>query len=337
MIKEPKFSRFAVVFNIFIYTLIASHICFSSLVMKKMGNSAWIAYLIYALFCFLFFIFYKPKNINIDKTSLFIKIMIFLYVILKVAIIIYFATTIISIWFYPKTDQYIFVFVFFLLISFLATRKDYIIISLGFMLGIGLILFFITALSMKTPHDLGLLLPLEIPNRNILKIFYLLMLPLDNIFYLFYQDSYQKPLNKWHLIIPTALAMIISSLTIIDAYTIVTYKYYQGLYMPSITRYFLHTGEQYFQHLDLILAYVTFTLAIYKSSFFLKAIKKIMCPSYRFKNILGYLGVILSFLITLLFIKNSTFPEPFMQFSSIIIIFLTIIVLYKKEREKQNA
>ena len=338
MTKELKISRLAVVFNIFTYTLIASNICFSSIVMKKTGYSAWIVYLIYALFCFIIFFFYKPNpNYNISDSSIIVKLLIYLYVILKIAVILYITTTIISIWFYPKTDQFIFIIIFYILICFIASRKDYIILGLGVILGIGLVLFFLTALSMKTPHNFGLLKPFEMPDKNFFKVFYLLMLPLDNVFYLFFQDSYQKPLNKWHLIIPTLLAMLISALTIIDAYTIVTYEYYQDLYMPSITRYFLHTGDQYFQHLDLILAYITFALSTYKSAFFLKTLRKTINNQNKTTNAILYIAVIFSFTVTFILVKDSKLLETLLEYSSILIVLISIFILYgrKKTDEKQ--
>ena len=329
MQKYQKITPIMLFLNIIVYGYISIDLCTTSFVMKDGEINAWLIYLLYLLPITILIILGKFKNTK-THLSIFNRIILLIYTTVQLGFIFYYSSLIFAVWFYPQTEQYFFIFASLLLIIYLSLKKDYVFMSVGFAFVIISFIFTIINFSINTPHNFQLLLPLT-KSTNIFKMFYVITFPLENLFYIFLNENYNKPISKKMLVFSTCLTLFFSAISIIDSYTIVTYKFYMDLPLPNINRYFLSNGDKVFQHLDIILFYYAFIVTIYKGTYYFKI-------NYRLNNkikksILIFAISMLSVSFSILIIFISTLTKPLLIITAILMLYLSIIILFKKEKK----
>lgn len=332
MEKYYKINSIMIFLNMIVFGYISIDLCITSFVIKDGNLSAWFIYLIYIIPITILFLINK-KVPNYIHTNKFLKILLLLYTSIQIGCIFYYGSLIFAVWFYPQTEQYIFIFISLILIIYLSLKQDYVLFSVGFAFVVVSFIFTIINLSINTPHNFQLLLPITKPT-NLFKMFYIVTFPLENILYLFFNESFKKPISKKLLIFSTFLTLIFSTISIIDSYTIVTYQFYIDLPLPNINRYFLSNGDKIFQHLDIILFFYAFIVTIYKGAFYFKLNYKIN-PKIN-KVIIIIVSSLLAIATSITIIFFSTSIKIFLFTSSILIILLTILLLFKKENKHVN-
>lgn len=332
MQKYQKITPIMLFLNIIVYGYISIDLCTTSFVMKDGEIYAWLIYLIYSLPIIILFLFGKFKSTKPDFNIL-NKIILLIYTTIQLGLLFYYSSLIFTVWFYPQTEQYFFIFASLLLIIYLSLKKDYVLFSIGFAFVLISFIFSIINFSINSPHNLKLLLPLTKPT-NIFKMFYVITFPLENLLYIFFNDKYSKPISKKMIVISTCLTLFFSAISIIDSYTIVTYKFYMDLPLPNINRYFLSNGDKIFQHLDIILFYYAFIVTTYKGTFYFK-ITYLLNNKIK-KSILILIISILSVSVSILIIFISSLTKPLLIITSLLILYLAIIILFKKEKKYDN-
>ena len=103
----------------------------------------------------------------------------------------------------------------------------------------------------------------------------------DLFLYTIYNKEYKNPISKKALIFVSLIIMIFASLQIIDSFTLVNYRYYEGISMPSLNRYFSHQGKRFFEHFDILLLFLTLTTTFYKVPFHVILVKDTLNQKYN--------------------------------------------------------
>ena len=269
MENTKKISTIIFIFINIFFNINYASFCYSSLIMKDFSKICWIIPFL-SLLPFLFLIFiYKEKDIkeSIKKNILF-KILMLINSVIHVTIIIYITSLILGNAFFKINFTSFFIIITIIFCIYLST------INLNILYRLGLILCFCILLFLPLIFDLEIsnqpyldILPDKL-SLNIFKGLYFSIIYSDLFLYSLFNNKYDKPISKKILIISSVIIAIITTLQIIDSYTLVNYRYYEDIKILSLHRYFSHSGKRFFEHLDIILLYILLSTCFFKCPFY---------------------------------------------------------------------
>lgn len=288
MENNSKISNIYIYFIMIYYNLSFTSISYSSNIMKDFTKSAWMIPLFWIIPLLILIFFYKSKN-NFDslKNNTFFKILLLINSLIHNIVLIYISSHMMGISFYHLTPVSLFAITTLIITCFLSFLDIKKILRLAFILITGLIWFipFIFDFEFNNNFQMELL---DNININFLKGYYFTTVCLDLFLYTLYNKEYKKPISKKGLTVVFLIILICASLQIIDSYTLVNYRYYEGIDMPSLNRYFSHQGKRFFEHFDILLLFLTLTTTFYKVSFNTILVKETFDKAYQNKFIFFY-------------------------------------------------
>ena len=262
--------------NIF-YNVNYASFCYSSLIMKDFPKICWIIPFLSLLpFLLLVFLYKENETDKNDNYNLLFKIIMLINSVIHSALILYISSLLLGNAFFKISFTSMFIIISSALCCYLSPLKIEHLFRLGTILSLCIIgfipLFFDLEWSNQPYLDI-------IPNNLSIDIFkglYFSVILNDLFLYTIYNKKYEKPISKKLLILSSFIIVVICSLQIIDSYTLVNYRYYEGIKILSLNRYFSHQGKRFFEHLDIVLLYILLTTCFFKVPFYCISTKNIM-------------------------------------------------------------
>lgn len=317
------------------YNLNFASICYSSLIMQDFSKIAWMIPLFTLLVVFILILLYKPTN-NIEKlkNNTFFKILLLINSVIHNIVLIYISSHLMGINFYHLTPVSLFAIITIVLTCFLSFLDITKLLRLALILITGLIWFvpFIFDFEYNNNFNMELFGKLDF---NVFKGLYYLTICSDLFLYTLYNKEYKSPVSKKALIIVSSIILISASFQIIDSFTLVNYRYYVGLQMPSINRYFSHQGKRFFEHFDILLLFLTLTTTFYKVPFNVITIKETLNKKYHRYFIIIYFLLLLPMVFFL--ILNYQFLRLLAILLSITTFLISSIIIIYSRWRKNNV
>lgn len=332
MENNKRISNIYIYLIMLYYNLNFASICYSSLIMQDFSKISWMVPLFSLIFVFILILFYKPTNdIESLKNKTFFKIFLLLNSLIHNIVLIYISSQLMGINFYQLTPVSLFAIITIILTCFLSFLDIAKLLRLALILITGLIWFVPFIFDFEYNNNLNMELFGSI-NINLLKGLYYITICTDLFLYTLYNKEYKSPISKKGLIIVSSIIMISASMQIIDSFTLVNYRYYEGLQMPSINRYFSHQGKRFFEHFDILLLFLTLTTTFYKVPFNVITIKDTLNKKYHKYFVLSYFLILLPLVFFL--ILNYQYLRILAMILSITTFILTsTIIIYSRWRK----
>lgn len=327
--------------NIYIYLVMIFYnmnfasITYSSFIMRDFSKISWIIPILTIIPIFILILLYKTKNkVEYLQNIILFKILLLINSIIHNTVLIYVSSQMMGISFYQLTPVSIFALISIVLTCFLSFLDINKLLRLALILITGLIWFVPFIFDFEYNNNLNMELFGKI-DFKIIKGLYYTTICNDLFLYTLYNKEYKYPITKKALLIVSSIIMIIASLQIIDSFTLVNYRYYEGLTMPSLNRYFSHQGKRFFEHFDILLLFLTMTTTFYKVPFNAILVKNTLNKKYQTKFLLLYFF----FLTPLVFflILNYNYLRFFLLLLSITTFLLTIIIIIYSRKGENNV
>lgn len=334
MENEKKISNIYIYLIMIYYNLTLSSICFSSFIMNDFKKIAWMIPLFSIIPVILLFFLYKPINlIDLTKTSLLFKIILLINSVFHNVLLIYISSHMMGISFFSLSPVSLFAVSTIIVTCFLSFLDFKKIIRLATILITGLIWFipFIFDFEYNNNPNMELFGKIDF---SILRGIYFTTVCNDLIIYALYNKEYKKPISRKAYIIVSSIILIASALQIVDSYTLVSYRYYEDIEMPSLIRYFSHQGKRFFEHFDILLLFLTLTTTFYKVSFNVICLKDTLFNKYKNRFIIFYFLILTP--IVFFVILNQHFFKNIVMIVSIttLIVFIFISTMSRWRNKK---
>ena len=338
MIKLEKTSKISTVIflsiNIF-YNVNYASFCYSSLIMKDFPKICWIIPIMSLIPYLLLIFLYKEKNFKENgKYHAFFKIIMGINSVIHSSILIYISSLLLGNAFFKISFCSMFIILSSIICFYLSTLKIDQLYRLGTILSLCIIFFIPLFFDLELSNQPYLDIFPDTVSFNIFKSLYFSVIYLDLFLYTLYNNQYSKPLSKKILIFSGLIIAVITSLQIIDSYTLVNYRYYEDIKILSLSRYFSHQGRRFFEHLDIVLLYILLTTCFFKCPFYtittnhILKIKKLMfLPLY-------YL-IILSISFSLLYNSKLIYPICLIGSCSTLILAIFIVILSRRVKNAE--
>ncbi len=321
-------------FNMIIFGVGLANTTYLSIIMNNDARFSWLVPL-FLIIPFIILMFFIKKNYSqynqIQKTLLF-KILITIYSILCNAIIIYYTSVILSNWFYEETSIYLFIVTSSFLSIILALFSSSAILRIGFIWAICYVIIALFGITIHNESDLMLLFPLELHSSTFLNNMFFLIIPLDNLIYLFLDQKENDLPHKKTMIISGILTLILCSIQLIVNLTLVNYRFYDGLETPAIEAFFMYYSKNHIGHYDIVLIINVLVTFLYKSSLYGNFALHSFPKSKKY-FIIPFLALIISVIsINMIYIKNLKFYLSFFSLGFILLLYLYIILFQRRKK-----
>ncbi len=333
--KRKCISNIYVYLIMFFYNLNFASICYSSFIMRDFSKVSWMIPLLSLIPIIILILLYKtPNKIENLKSNIFFKILLLINSVIHNVVLIYISSHMMGISFYHLTPVSLFAIVTIILtcvLSFLDINK---LLRLALILITGLIWFvpFIFDFEYNNNANMELLGTIDF---KVFKGLYYTTICSDLFLYTIYNKEYRNPISKKALIIVSIIIMACASLQIIDSYTLVNYRYYEGLEMPSLNRYFSHQGKRFFEHFDILLLFLTLTTTFYKVPFNVIMVKDTLNEKYHKCFVLIYFFILLPLVFFL--ILNYEYLRLLIILLSITTFLLSITIIIHSRWRSNNV
>ncbi len=333
MEKRKYISNIYIYLVMIFYNLNFASITYSSFIMRDFSKISWLVPLLTLIPIFILILLYKTQNKveNLQNMILF-KILLLINSIIHNIVLIYVSSQMMGLSFYQLTPVSIFALVSIVLTCFLSFLDINKLLRLSLILITGLIWFIPFIFDFEYNNNLNMELFGKI-DLKILKGLYYTTICNDLFLYTLYNKEYKYPITKKALLIISTIIMVSASIQIIDSYTLVNYRYYEGLTMPSLNRYFSHQGKRFFEHFDILLLFLTITTTFYKVPFNAIIVKNTLNKKYQTKFLIVYFLILIPLVFFL--ILNHSYLRLLLILLSITTFLLTImIIIYSRKGEK---
>ncbi len=322
--------------NMITFNINLANLTYSSLVMNNYTKYSWLVPLFTIIpFLFLMLFFKKDyKNYQIIKNKLVFKFIIFIYSFLSISLIIYYSSIILTNWFYEESSIFTFIIGCSFLILLLSLFKTTSIIRVGFVWSICYIILACLGLTISNENDIMFLFPIELNTLSIIQNIFFLIIPLDNLLYLFIENPENNYAQKKTIMISGVITLIFCSIQLIINLTIVNYQFYDGLKTPAVEVFFMYSSKNHIGHYDIVLLINVLITLLYKGSLYANLAIQVFANKKRIMSI-PFLG-----LIIILLIIQMIYYEKLKLFISYInlglIIFLYLFIIYQQRRIKNE-
>lgn len=333
MEKTNYISNIYIYLAMIFYNLNFASITYSSFIMKDFSIISWLIPIITLIPILILIFLYKSDNkIENLQNIMFFKILLLINTIIHNIILIYISSQMMGISFYQLTPVSIFAIVSIVLTCFLSFLDINRLFRLSLILITGLIWFIPFIFDFEYNNNFNMELFSKI-DFKIFKGLYYTTVCNDLFLYTLYNKEYKKPISKKALAIVSIIIMFFASLQIIDSFTLVNYRYYEGLTMPSLNRYFSHQGKRFFEHFDILLLFLTLTTTFYKVPFNVILVKNTLNKKYQAKFVLIYFLILIP--LVFFIILNHQYLRFLLMTLSITTFLLTVIIIIYSRRKNQ--
>ena len=335
MEKTNHISNIYIYLAMIFYNLNFASITYSSFIMKDFSMISWLIPILTLIPILILIFLYKTHNkVENLQNIIFFKILLLINTIIHNIVLIYVSSQMMGISFYQLTPVSIFAIISIILTCFLSFLDINKLLRLALILITGLIWFIPFIFDFEYNNNLNMELFGKI-DFKIIKGLYYTTICNDLFLYTLYNKEYKKPISKKALAIVSIIIMSIASLQIIDSFTLVNYRYYEGLTMPSLNRYFSHQGKRFFEHFDILLLFLTITTTFYKVPFNVILVKNTLNKKYEIKFVLIYFLLLIPLVFFL--ILNQQYLRYLLMALSITTFLLTIIIIIYSRRNDKNV
>lgn len=337
--KNKISSQIMFYFNIIVFNINFANITYSSLLMNNDAQYSWLI----PLFCILLFtfiiIFFKKKPIDYQniKNTLIYKFIIFFYTTCSLALIIYFTSLILTGWFYEQSSIFLFIVSSSIIVLSLALFKTTSIIRVGFFWAIGYIIIALIGITIRNETNIMLLFPISLKYHSfIINIFYLII-PLDNLLYLFIENPENNYVEKKTLYISGIIILLFCSFQLITNLTLVNYKFYEGLSAPTITTFFMYYSKNHIGHYDIILIINILTTLFYKGAMYGNFALQVF-PKKKRALMVPFLSIIVIIMaIEIIYFNQFKFLISYINLALILCLYLIIIFYQRRDNREKNT
>ena len=304
ILSNKKLILFMSISNIFIINLIGL-----SRLFNRFKNVAWLIVLIMIIMVFIICLPFKglPKELNIMKKirkKYLLRILLLIYLLFSIT----FNTVIVSLtinkFFYFNTNVLITSFCI-LFASLILSRNSFNkIISLSMIFFIFIIIIYIIPFTHFEEREFSLLFPININFKDLIYTIPLLMFPLEHLIHGLFNNQIENGFTKKSLIISCIIEGFYILFIMLDAQTLVGANFYVDMYYPGVFRWLVYQGNKFIENYDIFLLIIIITTYIFKLSFYLHTLRKILFIKSKTKNYL--LIFLVSFtIISILYILNN--------------------------------
>ena len=273
-IKNNKIIIFIAISNI----LIISQAIFTKL-LDTFKQSSWIALLVYIVFIsiigFLFKGFSTNTNIitDINKHKI-IKYLLGIYLIYVISSSIFLASIIIKDYFYNKASLII-VFSIITTICFILSKLQF-----SKIINVSMIFFFFFLFLYFTPffhlkeRNFLLLLPFELDIKDLIKVYIILVFPLENILFSLYSNQIDKGFRRKDFILGNLFAYSYLLLIIIDSLSLLGANFFENTRFGEFIRWEVYQGNKFIEAFDIFFLIIMTASIIFRGIIYFNMFRK---------------------------------------------------------------
>lgn len=334
--KNKISSQIMFYFNMIIFSINLANLTYSSLVMNNDAKYSWLVPL-FSIVPFLFLMLFFKKNFTdyqAIRNSFIFKFLIFIYSLLSITLIIYYSSVILTNWFYEESSIFLFIIGCSFIILLLSLFKMTSIIRVGFIWAIGYILLAGFGLTIHNESDIMFLFPIELKTSTFTKNLFFLIIPLDNLIYLFIKNPENNYPQKKTIIFSGLIALILCSIQLIVNLTLVNYRFYDGLETSAIETFFMYYSKNHIGHYDIVLIVNVLITLFYKGTLYANLAVQVFPKKKRILTIPFLSLIIVPIIIQMIYFKNLKLLISYINLG--LIFFLYLFIIYQQRRVKNE-
>ncbi len=329
--KNHTTSEFMYFFNMFIFGIGFANSCYMSILMNNEIKYSWLVPIFLIIPFVILILFIKkdyPKYEEIKKKFI-TKFLMFTYSTLSISLLIYYSSVILTNWFYEESSLFLFISIFGFVLMILGLLPKNTILRIGFLWSIVYVVIAILGISIHNESNIMFLFPIELKASTFIKNIFFLIIPLDNIIYLLFEEQH-NPKRK-NILLSGILTLIFCTIQLIINLTLVNYRFYEDLETPAIEVFFMYFSKNHIGHYDIVLIINVLMTLFYKGVLY-SNISLQLFPKIKRKFLVPFISLIVIFLAILLISnKDLKYFYSYIILGFLLLIYLIIIIFQRSK------
>lgn len=328
--KNHTNSQLMYFINMFVFGIGFANSCYMSILMNNEIKYSWIIPL-FLIIPFIILMLFIKKNYDYNKIKkkFITKFILFGYSTLSISLLIYYTSVILNNWFYEESSLFLLIVIFGFILITLGLISKNTILRIGFLWGVVYLLIAVVGISIHNESNIMFLFPIELKTSTFLNNLFFLIIPLDNIIYLLFEENHH--IKRKTIIISGLLTLIFCSIQLIINLTLVNYRFYEDLETPAIEVFFMYFSKNHIGHYDIVLIINILMTLFYKGVFYSNITLELF-PQNKRKYLVPFISLITIFLsILLIFNKNLKYYYSYLILGFLLLIYL-LIIIYQRSR-----
>lgn len=327
--KNKITSQYMYFFNMLIFGIGMANSCYMSILMNNDAKYSWLIPISLIIPFIILMLFIKNKPV---KSSFISKFVIFIYSILSNALLIYYSSVILTNWFYEESSIFLFICLFGFVLTTLGLIPASTILRVGFIWSIVYGVIALMGISFHNESNIMFLFPMELNTKIFTSNIFFLIIPLDNLVYLFLDVPNEDFPKKKTIIISGILVLILSTIQLIINLTLVNYRFYEDLETPAIEVFFMYFSKNHLGHYDIVLIINILTTLFYKGILYSNLTLQLFPQSKR-KFIIPFIALlIIPISILLIFNKHLKYYLSIIIFIVLLLIYIILIIFQRSKK-----
>ena len=328
-LKNKTSSEIMYFFNMFVFGIGFANSCYLSILMNSEIKYSWLIPL-FILIPFILLILFIKKDFSKYqeiKNKFIVKFVLFFYSILSISLLIYYSSVILTNWFYEESSLFLFIALFGFILIILGLLNTNAILRIGFIWAIVYAVIALLGISIHNESNIMFLFPIELKSSTFIKNLFFLIIPLDNIVYLLFDDNH-KPKRKT-IILSGIFTLIFCFIQLVINLTLVNYRFYEDLETPAIEVFFMYFSKNHIGHYDIVLIINVLMTLFYKGVFYGNITLQLF-PKNKQKYLVPFISLItIPLSILLIFNKDLKYYYSYIILGFLLLLYLLIIIFQR--------